>query len=509
MELEGDASSAGDGTAVAGHLRIVTAGRTVRVRRRTAVARRHRREAAVTAGGEPVIRDAATGLVPRATFTARLQEQLALGVPVGVVALGVDWIDGHASQSLADPTLMSTIAKRLTSGLRSTDLVASFGADGFMALLADVPAPEVIHAIARRLVAAASGPVSLMGRTIDGRATASFSMVTAAELDAEQLVACAMRARLRARALGGDRVLPFDPADGGDDLSTVSGWSLEELEGALQDGEFEAWFQPVVDVATADLVGFEALVRWMHPEFGVLEPAQFLEAAEDGDLLGRVSTEIMRQALRHLARWDDRVPGRLSMSVNLSARHLAVPDLTDTIADLVSASGMAADRLRIDVSERTLTADPDAVAVHVTSLRRQGVRVCLDDFGAGSTSMALLQRIPFDVLKLDRGLLDAAGSDTGRTVLDALVRFGHSVGATVLAEGVETPRELAVLRTAGCDQAQGKLFSGARSASEIDAMLDKWLGVPSPAPASEPATAPAPVAAGGPLAPPPPPAIAS
>lgn len=437
-----------------------------------------RRRAEDDAGGADVMRDTATGLVPRAAFAARLQEQLGLGVPVGLVALGVDWTEGPGSHTLADATLASAIAKRITSGLRSSDLVASFGSDGFVVLLADVPAPEVLHAIARRLVVAASGPVALMGKQIEGRATAAYAMPSCAELRGEQLLAMAIRARQRARAIGGDRVLAFDPTlvDG---IAPAASWPLEELERALQAGEFEAWFQPVVDVASADLAGFEALLRWVHPELGILEPAQFVEAAESGGILGRISTEVMRQALRHLARWDGRVGDRpLSMGVNLSARHLAVPDLTDTIGDLLAASGLPADRLRIDISEQTMTADPDGVAVHVTALRRQGVRLCLDDFGAGSAPMALLQRIPFDVLKLDRRLLDASDTDTGCTVLEALVRFGHSLGATVLAENVESPRELSMLRRAGCDQAQGRLFSGARAARDIDTMLDRWLGQP-------------------------------
>jgi EAL domain-containing protein (putative c-di-GMP-specific phosphodiesterase class I)/GGDEF domain-containing protein len=474
METEPGASSTCDGEGLSTESEAPE-----RANRRTALPRRRRSEDADRTGSDDVMRDAATGLVPRATFVARLQDQLGRGLAVGLVALGVDWMDGPGSPTLADPTLVSTVAKRITAGLRSSDLVASFGGDGFVVLLADVPAPEVLHAIARRLVAAASGPVSLMGRRIEGRATAAYAMPASGELRADQLLALAIRARQRARTIGGDRVLAFDPSSADAPAPAVT-WPIEELERALQAGEFEAWFQPVVEVATADLAGFEALLRWVHPELGVLTPPQFLQAAEDAGLLCRISTEVMRQALRHLARWDARVSGRpLTMGVNLSARHLDGADLSDTIGDLVAASGLPADRLRIDVSERTLTADPDVVAVHVTSLRRLGVRVCLDDFGAGSASMVLLQRIPFDVIKLDRSLLDSADTDTGRTVLEAIVGFGHSVGALVLAENVESPRELSALRRARADQAQGRLFSGARAARDIDSMLDRWLGQPS------------------------------
>jgi len=317
------------------------------------------------------------------------------------------------------------------------------------------------------------------------RASAAYAMVQGCGVRAEQVLAAGIRARQRARMLGGERVQSFDPA--GAAVIPVA-WPMEELERALQDGEFEAWFQPVVDVATADLCGFEAFLRWCHPVLGVLEPAQFIEAAEDTGLLGRIGTEIMRQALRQLARWDARVVVRpMSMGVNLSMRQLEVPDLADTIGDLVAASGLPAERVRVDIAERAVSADPERIATHVAALQAQGVQVCLDDFGSGSSAMTLLQRIPFDAVKLDRSLLDAIETDAGRTVFEALVRFGHSVGLLVVAEGVEAPRELAALRRAGCDQAQGRLFSGPRAARDIDTMLDRWLGQPQSPPLPAPA----------------------
>ena len=423
------------------------------------------------------MRDAATGLVPRVAFSARLQEQLALGHEVGIVAVGTEWVAGEVGSAVADATLTTMMAKRLTSGLRTSDLVASFGGDGFVVMVVDAPAPQVLHAIARRLVVAVSGPVALMAEQLEVRASAAFAMVTGVDLRCEHVVARAIRARQRAHAMTGDRVLSFDPHAVEAVVDTVV-WSPDELERALQAGEFEAWFQPVVDVATADLAGFEAYMRWSHPDLGVLEPAQFIDAAEDAGLLGRIGTEVMRQALRQLSRWDARVPERpLTMAVNLSSRQLGLPDLADTIGDLVAAGGLPADRMRVDVAEQIVASDPDTVAVHLGALQRQGVLVCLDDFGAGSASMALLQRVPFDVVKLDRQVLDGVDAEAAQVVLDALVRFGHSVGLTVVAEGVESPRELAALRRAGCDQAQGRLFSGARQAHEIDTMLDRWLGV--------------------------------
>ena len=473
METEARASSARDG--VRQHN---DEDRPIRSTRRTALQRR-RGEEPSGRGQDDVSRDPSTGLVPRVTFAARLQEQLALDLPVGLIALGLDWADGPGSHTLADATLVSAVARRITGGLRTSDLVASFGSDGFVVLVADAPVPEVLHAIARRLVAAAGGPVSMMAEQIEVRASAAYAMVRGREVRAEQVLAVGIRARQRARAMGGERVQAFDPEGG---APGPVAWPVDELERALQDGEFEAWFQPVVDVATADLCGFEAFLRWVHPALGVQEPAQFIDAAEDTGLLGRIGTEVMRQALRHLARWDARVLERpLSMGVNLSARQLEVPDLADTIGDLVAASGLPAERVRVDIAEHAVTDDPERIGEHVASLQRQGVQVCLDDFGSGSSSLTLLQRMPFDVLKLDRTLLDAIETDAGRTVFEAIVRFGHSLGLVVVAEGVESPRELAALRRAGCDQAQGRLFSGPRAARDIDTMLDRWLGQPQPA----------------------------
>jgi EAL domain-containing protein (putative c-di-GMP-specific phosphodiesterase class I)/GGDEF domain-containing protein len=420
------------------------------------------------------MRDAESGLVSRVALVARLQDQLSLGLRVGIVAVGLDWSGGPAADT--DGTLAGTVAKRVVAGLRGSDLVASFGGDGLVALVSDVTTPELLHAVARRLVAAAGGPVVVMADRLDVRASASFALVAGTDLDAEQVVAAAVRGWRRARVVDEERVAPFDPT-GADDERPIT-WSASELERALQAGEFEAWFQPVVDVGTADLAGFEALLRWDHPELGLLEPARFLDAAERAGVLGRIGTEVMRQALRHLVRWDTRVQARpLTMAVNLSARQLAQADLAETLGDLLAAGGLPPERVRVDVAAELAGADPDGVAARLAELRRHGIPVCLDGFGVGADAIGLLQRLPVDVVKLGRGALDGGDAEPARGLLEAMVRFGHSVGAVVAAEGVETPRELSVLRQVGCDQAQGRLFSGPRRAAEIDTMLDRWLGV--------------------------------
>lgn len=442
----------------------------VRNRRRTAVSRRH----AVEQSAAELMRDSATGLVPRVAFSAALQEQLDQEGPVGIIALGLEWSERPGEPMVADATLVTAVARRLTSALRSTDLVASFGSDGFLVLLADAPAPEVLHAVSRRLLACVSGPVSLMAQKIDVHASAAFAMVGADAGPADRLVAVASRSWHRARALGGERIVAFDVHEVVD-VNKVE-WSEHELERALQDNEFIAHFQPVVAVGTADLVGFEALTRWDHPALGVLEPARFLQAAEEADLLGRIGTEAMRQAMRHLARWSRRTDTALVMGVNVSARQLQTPDLSDTVGDLIRASGLPAEQLRIDISERTVTEHLDRVTEHVARLRRIGVKVCLDEFGTGSASMALLQRLPVDAIKLDRSVLDAMEGPAGTAVLEAMVHFGHSLDLTVVAVGVQTPRELKTLRAAGCDQAQGALFSLPRSPADVDGLLGRWLG---------------------------------
>ena len=445
--------------------------------RRTAVPRRR---IVIEHVAAELMRDSATGLVPRVAFNAALQEQLDQPGTVGIIALGLTWNERPGEHVVADATLITAVARRLTSSLRSTDLVASFGSDGFLVLVADAPAPEVLHAMCRRLVTGVSGPVSLMAQQIDVRASASYAMVGREAGPADRLVALASRSWHRARALGGERICLFDMNEPA--VVDQAEWSVDELERALQNNEFVAHFQPVVDVVTADLVGFEALTRWEHPTLGVLEPSRFLQAAEDAGLLGRIGTEAMRQAMRHLARWSRRVTDHeLLMGVNLSARQLQLPDLSDTVGDLIRASGLPAERLRLDVAEHIVATDLDRVSGHVARLRRIGARVCLDDFGTGSSSMAVLQRLPVDAIKLDRSVLDALDEPTGSAVLEAMVRFGHSLQLIVVAVGVQTPKELAALRTAGCDQAQGRLFSAPRSPREVDELLGRWLGLPEPA----------------------------
>ena len=421
-------------------------------------------------------RDAGTGLVPRSVLLAELERVLNRGRPAVLLSVGLD-LGGMAGQNIGDEELTAAVAHRVSTAVRSGDPVASFGADGLFVLIEDVAHQELAMAIARRLVAAASGPVSLRGRMVE--ASAGVGVVLTHEADAASsgdIVRAAAHGRHQARALGGDRVEIASPVPARDAARRARQWPRRELERAVQNAEFLAHYQPVVAVGNADLVGFEALVRWEHPQLGLLTPPAFVDAAESTGILVRIGTEIMRQSLRQLGRWIDRLGDRpLTMAINFSTRQLAAPDMVDTVIDLVRASGIPHRQVVLEIGEASLTSDDAEMAGTLIRLRDEGIQLSLDDFGSGSASFAALGRVPFDVVKLDRKIVSDMSAPTGAAVAHAMVQLGHSLGKQVVAEGVETPRELAMLRQMECDLAQGHLFSRPKPAGVIDSLLERWV----------------------------------
>jgi EAL domain-containing protein (putative c-di-GMP-specific phosphodiesterase class I) len=254
------------------------------------------------------------------------------------------------------------------------------------------------------------------------------------------------------------------------------------LHRALDRGEFELHYQPILELETGRVIGFEALIRWQHPERGLIAPIEFIGLAEETGLIVPIGFAVMREAFGQVAAWsrreDVRAAGGLTVAVNLSARQLAAPGLVGTVAEVIASSGIDVDNVWLEITESVLLTDAKSTLVALRALRSIGVHLTVDDFGTGYSSLTYLQRFPVEGLKIDRSFVDGLGIEANdTTIVDTLVHLGHSLGLTVVAEGLETPLQLNHLRQLGCDNAQGYLLSRPLPANAVEDELSEWLHV--------------------------------
>ena len=415
--------------------------------------------------------DPLTGLANRALFLDHLRSELARGErrseALAVLFLDLDRFKvvndslGHG----AGDQLLVEVSHRLQELLRGGDTVARLGGDEFVMLLPDVDGPDEAVVIAQRVLTAIRKPIDVDGDEVFSTASMGIAVwESTAQADgaatAEALVRDADTAMYRAKACGRDRYEIFDEA-----LRTqaTAKFHLETyLRKAVELGELEVHYQPEIDLATGDLAGAEALVRWRHPVDGLLEAKTFIDLAEESGLILDVGAWVLREACRQAGEW--RREGRRlgTLRVNLSPRQIAHPDLLATVVDALETGGLEPRSLCLEITETALMADAAASLSVLSALRSLGVELAIDDFGTGYSSLSYLKRFPVTVLKIDRSFVDGLGHDPDDTAIaGAIVSLGRSLGLSIVAEGVETARHLHELRLLGCDRAQGYLFSPA------------------------------------------------
>jgi EAL domain-containing protein (putative c-di-GMP-specific phosphodiesterase class I) len=241
-----------------------------------------------------------------------------------------------------------------------------------------------------------------------------------------------------------------------------------DLRKALTAGEFELYYQPIVELGTGKVTSFEALIRWNHPTRGVVGPGDFISVAEEIGLIVPLGDWVLKQACRDAAAW----PAPLSVAVNLSAAQFRNPTLALSVVSALGASGLAANRLELEITETVLLQDERAVLDTLHQVRQLGVRISMDDFGTGYSSLSYLRSFPFDKIKIDRSFIRELGKrDDCIAIIRAVTRLGSNLGMVTIAEGVETPEQLEILRDEGCTHAQGYLFSPPRPVSEVPLLL--------------------------------------
>ena len=429
------------------------------------IVQRHRVEAAMA---HHALHDALTGLPNRALLVDRVEQAVALaarhGHDAAVLFCDLDRFK-VVNDSLGHPAgdlLLQGVARRWQTLLRGGDTVGRFGGDEFLVVCNGVHGRAGAAAVARRLIDALAEPFEVEDVEVVAGVSIGIALVSAGHGEAaDQLIRAADVAMYEAKRQGGGAFAVFD---GNLRTGTIDRLQLEaDLRRGIPGDEMEVHYQPIVRASDLVPVGVEALVRWRRPGHGVVLPGDFVDVAEETGMIAPLGSWVLREVLRQAALWqDDPALGRLNVSTNVSVRQLSQPGLVDEVAVLLDEFGVEAGRLGLEVTESALADDPSVLAEAIDRLAKLGVRVALDDFGAGFTSMDYARRFAaMSALKIDRQFVDDLESPDGHAeaVVAAMVVLGHGLDAAVVAEGVESEAQLERLRDLGCDLVQGYLLA--------------------------------------------------
>jgi diguanylate cyclase (GGDEF)-like protein/PAS domain S-box-containing protein len=424
--------------------------------------------------------DPLTGLPNRLLFLDRLSLALArcrrMHREVAVLFIDLDRfknVNDSVGHDAGDELLVS-VARRLESVLRPGDTVARFGGDEFTILCDDLTTAtsrDRAIEIAERLLEAVAQPFIVGGSQTFVSASVGIALATGEERP-EELLRDADAAMYHAKESGRGRVEVFD--DTMRARAVVRHATENDLHRALEHGELLLFFQPVISLRDGRCTGAEALVRWQHPERGLLVPDAFIPLAEETGLVVEVGAWVLETAATEAARWQHEHTQPFVVSVNLSARQLAQPGLADDLAEMIERSGVEPQNLCLEITESVLMDDAEAVIGVVERVRALGVRLAIDDFGTGYSSLGYLKRFPVDAVKVDRSFVDGLGADPGdAAIVSAVIGLAHALGLDVIAEGVETEHQLIELVAMGCDEAQGYYFAPPQPVQDLRALIGR------------------------------------
>ena len=422
--------------------------------------------------------DALTGLPNRVMFGQRLDHALAQAQrhrrSLAVLFLDLDrfkLINDTLGHEYGD-ALLREVARRLRDSLRASDTVARLGGDEFVVLLEDLPEPLTVATVAQKIVAAIGERFVLAGREYHVTTSVGVSTFPDDAADAATLLKNADIAMYRAKEQGRNT---FQFYSSQLNLHSVQRLNLESgLRRALEREEFVLHYQPQVELRSGRITGAEALVRWLHPELGLLPPGRFISIAEESGLIVPIGAWVLRTACAAQRAWMDRGLPPLRVAVNLSARHFMRTELVRDISAALADTGGEPSRLELEITETSVMEDPERVVALLHQIRDIGVSVAIDDFGTGHSSLAYLKRFPVDNLKIDRSFISDVPEDKNNVAItQAVIAMGHSLGMRVIAEGVETRAQHNFLLAQKCDEYQGYFFSKPLADEEFIALLAK------------------------------------
>ena len=448
------------------------------------------RKAAEEALVHQAFHDTLTGLANRALFLDRVGHALSLrnrqGLDIAVLFLDLDrfkTVNDTLGHGVGDQLLVE-VARRLESVVRPGDTVCRLGGDEFVVLCEELRDEHDVLVVAERVAKAVGSPVVVGNHTVGVTASIGIAFASTATYEtADALLRDADAAMYRAKEAGRDGVEVFDP--------DIRARALDRLEaeaalrGAIDHDELVVHYQPVVALASAEVVGVEALVRWERPGHGLVPPVDFIPLAEESGLIVPLGAFVLRQACHQVAAWNRQRPDgpALTASVNLSARQLSSPGLVELVTEALSGSGLEPSSLCLEITESVLMEDAEAVRGALEALKRLGLNLAVDDFGTGYSSLLYLRRFPVDGLKVDRSFVAGLGdSAEDSAIVAGVVGLAHALGISAVAEGVETPEQARSLKEMGCALAQGFHWSKAMAPEELERWLEGYRAAAASAP---------------------------
>ncbi|OCK56857.1 EAL domain-containing protein [Bradyrhizobium sp. LMTR 3] len=415
--------------------------------------------------------DALTDLPNRTLFHERLKRELsyvAPNRPLAVLYIDIDEfksVNDSLGHMIGDE-LLKSVAASLAACTRRSDFVARLGGDEFAIVQTGIDDIDDVMKLVSRIFGAIRSPYQCLGHQVTTDASIGIALAPQDGSDIDQILKNADLAMYAAKAAGRRTYRFFEPDM---EAEVRARRSLEmDLRQALVDGGFEVYYQPCLSLQTNAITGCEALVRWRHPQRGMISPAEFVPLAEDTGLINQLGEWVLTTACKEAATW----PGDIRLAVNVSPIQFRSGTLPLKVMAALAASGLAASRLELEITEAVLIRDDEAALAVLHDLRAIGVRIALDDFGTGYSSLSYLQRFPFDKIKIDRCFItDIAGPEGSSCIVEAVVNIAAERHMTTTAEGVETEQQRDLLRELGCSEMQGYLFSAPKPAAEIRPML--------------------------------------
>jgi diguanylate cyclase (GGDEF)-like protein len=408
--------------------------------------------------------DALTHLPNRRLFIERLEQELARGERErkfsAVLFLDLDLfkvINDSLGHVVGDELLIAA-GKRIQECLTDRDVAARLSGDEFTVLLPDLPTPQRAIEVAAGILRAFAVPFTLGPHEVFTTASIGIAL-SEADDSPVNLIRHADIAMYRAKARGKARYEMFDPSM---DLAAIRRLQLEtELRRAIDKGELRVFYQPEVEIESGQLVGMEALVRWEHPERGLISPSAFIGVAEETGLILPIGRWVLSEACRQAKEWQQKYRPDLALmvAVNLSGKHFQQATLIEEVSDVIKRTGMDPGHLILEITESVAMEGAESTIEILTKLKSLGVLLAIDDFGTGFSSLSYLKRFPVDLLKIDKSFVDGValkGPDTA--IVQAVIALGHALGLKVIAEGVETPEQVAQLRALGSELGQGFYF---------------------------------------------------
>lgn len=433
---------------------------------------------------EGKVADALTGLPNRLLFMDRLRRAINRYATDKKQIFAVLYLDidnfkvvndslGHGSGD----ELLIAVAQRIENCVRSSEaLVARLGGDEFAVLLEGIRDVDEAITTAERAIEMSAKPFSFNGRDIFASISVGIAIGRDESVNADDLLREADTAMYQAKSSGRNRYQTFDP----NMLEQVTK-RLEvesDLRRALDRGELQLYYQPIVSLETGRISAFEALVRWMHPTYGLVSPDQFIGIAEETGLIVQLGTWVLREACRQLAEWQKRGDPDLTVSVNVSSRQLSSQEFVKIVENAISKYGIRAQTLKLEITESTIMENPEAGTQILRELRALGVRVGIDDFGTGYSSLSSLHHLPLDVLKVDRSfVMKMDESPEHLAIVRTIMALAESLNLSVIAEGIETDGQRDQLGEMGCQYGQGYFFSHPVGGEQVDDLLGQtWPG---------------------------------